>query len=64
MTEYNGRRVFDLRTYAKRDGEMIPTRKGLMLRVEVFPEFLQAVHELEQALAECEHKAETRDDKA
>ncbi len=34
-------------------GENVPTKKGLTLRVDLFPEFKRAVEKLEAALVEA-----------
>lgn len=52
LTEFRGHRVADLRIYFRPDkgGEMIPSKKGLSLTLDLLPELKQAVLALEEAV--------------
>ncbi len=51
ITEFNGKKYADLRIYYTDDNnELQPTKKGLTVSVESFPEIKKAVNELEKAL--------------
>lgn len=52
ITEYRGHQLIDIRVWLKgREGrDARPTRKGIALEVEQFPDLKQAVLELEKAL--------------
>jgi hypothetical protein len=52
LSEYKGHRLIDLRVHVPGDqeGEWVPTRKGVSLAVGLYPEFKQALKELEEAL--------------
>jgi hypothetical protein len=46
LTEYRGYRLADLRVYADDDGEDVPTKKGLSVRIEDLPRLREAVDAL------------------
>jgi hypothetical protein len=51
LRDYKGKRLIDLRVYYQDDaGEWLPTKKGLALTVEQWPEFRAALAKLTQAL--------------
>jgi len=54
LTEYRGHKLIDLRVYYEpRDGgDRLPSKKGLTISVELFPELKKALDELETALIE------------
>ena len=53
LTEYRGRKLVDVRVYYTDDaGEYRPTKKGVSLSVEVYPEFKRAMLALEKILLE------------
>ncbi len=54
LTEYRGHKLIDLRVYYEpRDGgERLPSKKGLTISVELFPELKKALGELEATLVE------------
>ena len=54
LTEYRGHKLIDLRVYYEpRDGgERLPSKKGLTISVELFPELKKALGELEATLIE------------
>lgn len=53
LTEFNGYKLLNIRVWFKNDhrGEFRPGKAGLALRVELLPEFQQAI---EQAVAEAQ----------
>lgn len=54
LDEYEGYQLFSLRIWVEvDDGQRIPTKKGLSLKVEQFPEFRAAVGRLEAAILEA-----------
>ena len=53
LTEFNNYRLVDLRTWTKnKAGELVPTKKGISVRVDLFPALLKAVERLRAALIE------------
>jgi hypothetical protein len=51
LREYRGRQLIDVRVYYSDDeGEYRPTKKGVSLTVEGYPEFKKAIAVLEKAL--------------
>ena len=51
MREFRGTRFIDIRAYFETDdGEWRPTKKGITLPIDAFPEFAAAVAELGDAL--------------
>lgn len=53
LSEYRGRKLIDLRVYYSDDeGEYRPTRKGVSLNVDTYPEFKSALLALEKILLE------------
>ena len=53
LTEFNNYRLVDLRTWTKnKAGELVPTKKGISVRVDLFPALLRAVERLRGALIE------------
>jgi len=53
LTEYRGRKLLDVRVYYSDDeGQYRPTKKGVSLSVEVYPDFKRALLELEKILLE------------
>ena len=54
LTEYRGHKLIDLRVYyePREGGERLPSKKGLTISVDLFPELKKALSELETALIE------------
>jgi len=53
LTEYRGRKLVDVRVYYSDDeGQYRPTKKGVSLSVDVYPDFKRALLELEKILLE------------
>ena len=53
LTEFNGHQLVDLRTWTEnKAGEPIPTKKGISIRVDLFPDLLRAMESLRAALIE------------
>jgi hypothetical protein len=53
LTEYRGRKLVDIRVYYSDDaGEYRPTKKGVALNVDVYPEFKRAMMAMEKLLLE------------
>ena len=52
LSEFKGHRLIDLRVHVPGDqeGDWVPTRKGVSLAVGLYPEFKQALSQLEEAL--------------
>jgi hypothetical protein len=52
LSEFRGHRLIDIRVHVPGDkeGEWVPTRKGISLAVGLYPEFKQALARLEEAL--------------
>jgi hypothetical protein len=52
LSEFKGHRLIDLRVHVPGDqeGEWVPTKKGVSLAVGLYPEFKQALAQVEQAL--------------
>ena len=52
LTEFKGKELIDLRVYYRPDDgeEMRPTKKGITISPEKFPELKKAILELEKAL--------------
>ncbi|MEA1965186.1 MAG: transcriptional coactivator p15/PC4 family protein [Candidatus Aerophobetes bacterium] len=58
LTEYKGYKLMDIRVWYKREGEDArPTRKGLTLSVELYPELKKAIEELGKALKNNQGKS-------
>jgi predicted phosphoadenosine phosphosulfate sulfurtransferase len=53
LTEYRGHKLIDVRVYYSDDeGQYRPTKKGVSLSVDLYPDFKKALHALEQAMLE------------
>lgn len=53
LTEYRGRKLVDMRVYyADDEGQYRPTKKGVSLSVDVYPDLKRALLELEKVLLE------------
>jgi len=53
LTVFKGKKYVDLRIYYKGDdGEFHPSKKGLTLSIELFPELEEAVKRLREVVAE------------
>lgn len=53
LTVYKGKQYVDLRIYYKGDdGEFHPSKKGLTVSLDLFPELQQAVEKLGEAIGE------------
>ncbi|MBP8645295.1 MAG: transcriptional coactivator p15/PC4 family protein [Syntrophobacteraceae bacterium] len=53
VTVFRGKQYVDLRIYYKGDdGEFHPSKKGLTLSIELFPELEEAVKKLREVVAE------------
>jgi len=52
LSEFKGHRLIDIRVHVPgdRDGDWVPTRKGVSLAVGLYPAFKQALAQLEEAL--------------
>jgi hypothetical protein len=51
LTEYRGRKLVDVRVhYTDDEGQYRPTKKGVSLSVDVYPDFKRAMLELEKIL--------------
>jgi hypothetical protein len=52
LSEFKGHRLIDIRVHVPGDqeGDWVPTRKGVSLAVGLYPEFKQALGQLEEAL--------------
>ena len=52
LSEFKGHRLIDLRVHVpgEREGDWVPTRKGISLAVGLYPAFRQALAQLEEAL--------------
>lgn len=61
ITEFRGRKLVDLRVYYTDDeGEYRPTRKGISISVDGYPEFRNAIARLDKVL--LDQKLVTADD--
>jgi len=61
ITEFRGRKLIDLRVYYTDDeGEYRPTRKGIAISVDGYPEFRNAIARLDKVL--LDQKLVTADD--
>ena len=61
ITEFRGRKLIDLRVYYTDDeGEYRPTRKGIAIAVDGYPEFRNAIARLDKVL--LDQKLVTADD--
>ena len=61
ITEFRGRKLIDLRVYYTDDeGEYRPTRKGISISVDGYPEFRNAIARLDKVL--LDQKLVTADD--
>lgn len=54
LTSWKGREYADLRVFAESEGEYVPTKKGLSVRVEDIPKLVDAVAALRRAADEFE----------
>ncbi len=54
LSEFKGRRLVDIRVHVpgNEEDEWVPTRKGVSLAVGLYPQFKQALAELEEALVD------------
>ena len=53
LTEYRGRKLVDVRVYySDAEGQYRPTKKGVSLSVDVYPDFKRAMLTLEKILLE------------
>ena len=53
LTEYRGRKLVDVRVhYADDEGQYRPTKKGVSLSLDVYPDFKRALAALEKILLE------------
>ena len=53
LTEYRGRKLVDVRVYySDSEGQYRPTKKGVALSVDVYPDFKRALLALEKILLE------------
>lgn len=53
LTEYRGRKLVDVRVYySDSEGQYRPTKKGVSLSVDVYPDFKRALLALEKILLE------------
>jgi len=52
LSEFKGHRLVDIRVHipGEREGEWVPTRKGISLAVALYPAFKQALAQVEKAL--------------
>ena len=51
MGEFKGHQFVDLRIYAKEDGkDPVPTKKGLAVSQQLWPQFRQALAQVEEAM--------------
>ncbi len=51
LEKYKGHQLFGLRVWFEAEpGKWVATKKGLSLKVDLFPEFKRAVEKLEEAL--------------
>ena len=54
LSEFKGHQLFSLRIWTEIEGgKRVPTRKGLSLKTDLFPEFKRAVQKLEAAIIEA-----------
>jgi len=53
LSTYRGRRLLDVRKFfdVGNDGKLVPTKKGISLRVEDIPELQVAIRKAKKALA-------------
>ena len=55
LAEYKGHQFIDMRIFAKEDGkEPAPTKKGLAISPHLWPQFRQALAQVEAAMIEQE----------
>ena len=53
LTEYRGRKLVDVRVYySDSEGQYRPTKKGVALSVDIYPDFKRALLALEKILLE------------
>jgi len=53
LREYEGRHLIDLRTFVgPRGQETLPTKKGISIPIELFPNLKEAIQQVEEALDE------------
>jgi hypothetical protein len=55
LTEYMGHKLVDMRVFVYSEGkaERVPTKKGLCISVELFPELKAAIGKLEAAIVKA-----------
>jgi len=54
LEKYKGHQLFGLRVWFEAEpGKWVATKKGITLRVDLFPEFKRAVQKLEAAMLEA-----------
>lgn len=55
LTEYKGHELMDLRVYyCPPDGEAVPTKKGITISIELYPELKEAILKLGEELGKQE----------
>jgi len=70
ITEFRGKTYADLRVYYRDDNdELRPTRKGLCVNPELWPDFLKGIEQLgaeleERGLLDMSREAETKGEEA
>jgi hypothetical protein len=51
LNEFKGKNYLDIRVFSKdRDGEDVPTKKGIALSVDLYPQFKQLLAKAEAAM--------------
>jgi len=57
LSEFKGHRLIDIRVHVPGDkeGEWVPTRKGVSLAVGLYPAFKQALAQVEEAMLKQGH---------
>ena len=57
LSEFKGHRLIDIRVHVPGDkeGEWVPTRKGVSLAVGLYPAFKQALAQVEEAILKQGH---------
>jgi hypothetical protein len=57
LSEFKGHRLIDIRVHVPGDkeGEWVPTRKGVSLAVGLYPAFKQALAQVEEAMLQQGH---------
>ena len=55
ITEYKGYKLIDIRVWYVKEGEdPLPTKKGLTLNVELYPELRKAIYDLGDVLEKAD----------